>query len=76
MQLRTDGVHYREPAGTKRVVLKLVQVTNGGCLFRYISTPWTNLRASLFLQSLLTNGTVDMSDYRKKYRRRDYSMID
>ena len=36
-QLRTDGVHCREPAGTRPVNLKVVP--NGCCLGR---SPWTN----------------------------------
>ena len=36
-QLRTDGVHYRESAGTGPVNLKVVP--NGCCLGR---SPWTN----------------------------------
>ena len=36
-QLRTDGVHFRESAGTGPVILKVVP--NGCCLGR---SPWTN----------------------------------
>ena len=42
-QLRTDGVHCRESAGTGRVNLKVVPVT--GAVF---ASPWTNLYAPLF----------------------------
>ena len=34
-QLRTDGVHCREFAGTAPVVLKVVPVTTGAPFFRY-----------------------------------------
>ena len=51
MQLRTDGVHCREPTGTWPEVLKAVPVT--GAAFLQV-LPWTIfLCASLFPHPLL-----------------------
>ena len=47
-QLRTDGVHCRESAGTGLIKLKVVP--NECCLDR---SPWTNYCAPLFLTHLI-----------------------
>ena len=42
-QLRTDGVHFRESAGTGSGVLQVIQVTDTA-----LASPWTNSCAPLF----------------------------
>ena len=59
-QLRTDGVHCREFAGTGPVILNQGSSSNGCCLFRFHHGPITNVRLS-FPKSITTitcNATI------------------
>ena len=61
MQLRTDGVHYRESTGTGPVVLKVISVT-GAAIFQV--TMDQLMCASLFPHPrLVWSGHVERMSY-------------
>ena len=62
MQLRMDGIHFRESAGTGPVLIIVVPVT--GAFFSGTVLPWTNQCAPSFSHALYWY-EVDMCDCRK-----------